>query len=196
MIVVRDYDPAWPERFEELKRDYGAAMAAAGVPIVAIEHVGSTAVPGLAAKPRIDCDIVVPADAVGAASDVLVALGFEPEGELGVPQRWAFAEPPSFAGTNTYVVVDGCLSLRNHLCVRDTLRADPELRREYAIVKQAAAANAADLEDYGRHKDTVIQKILAAGGMSEADRASIGRNPIPSLRSTPRLPRPPETGKT
>ena len=51
VIVVAAYDPAWPRRFEQLRREYAAAMAAAGVPLVAIEHVGSTSVPGLAERP-------------------------------------------------------------------------------------------------------------------------------------------------
>ena len=59
VIIVAEYDPRWPGRFEGLRREYGAAMAAAGVAVVAIEHVGSTSVPGLAGKPVIDCDIVV-----------------------------------------------------------------------------------------------------------------------------------------
>ena len=58
MIEVSEYDPAWPERFERLRAEYARALAA-GVPAAAIEHVGSTSVPGLAAKPIIDVDIVV-----------------------------------------------------------------------------------------------------------------------------------------
>ena len=54
-----EYDPAWPRRFEQLRREYAAVMTAAGVPVVTIEHVGSTSVPDLAAKLVIDCDIVV-----------------------------------------------------------------------------------------------------------------------------------------
>ena len=59
-------------------------MAAAGVPVVAIEHVGSTSLPGLAAKPVIDCDIVVAGQDVAAASWALTGLGFQPLGELGI----------------------------------------------------------------------------------------------------------------
>ena len=51
MITVVDYDPAWPQRFEELRKEYASALAAVGVRVVAIEHVGSTSVPGLAASP-------------------------------------------------------------------------------------------------------------------------------------------------
>jgi GrpB-like predicted nucleotidyltransferase (UPF0157 family) len=150
MIAVVDYDPAWPERFEILRAEYAGAMAASGVRVVSIEHVGSTSVPGLAAKPIIDCDIVVREADVAAASDVLISLGFTPLGELGIPLRWAFKEPARLSGTNTYVIVEGCLSLRNHLAVRDVLRARAALRDEYAAVKGAAAAEAINTTDMVR----------------------------------------------
>ena len=186
MIRVVDYDPDWPRRFDSLRREYAAAMAAAGVPVVAIEHVGSTSVPGLPAKPVIDCDIIVAAANVDAASAVLVGLGFRPLGELGIPQRWAFKEPDRLAGTNTYVIADGSLSLRNHLCVRDTLRSRAALRDEYAAVKKRVAVSAATIDDYGRGKNAVVQRILAAGGMSQADRAAIDSNQVPSHDELPR----------
>ncbi len=153
-------------------------MAAAGVPVVAIEHVGSTSVPGLAAKPIIDCDIIVAEQDVAAGSQVLAGLGFEPEGDLGVPLRWAFKEPARLAGTHTYIVVTGSLSLRNHLAVRDTLRADPDLRRQYAEVKKRAGATAATIDEYIRAKNAVVQKILAAAGLTDAERAAIDGNRV------------------
>ena len=161
-------------------------MTAASVPVVAIEHVGSTSVPGLAAKPVIDCDIVVAAQDIPAASAVLVDLGFRRLGELGIPQRWAFREPERLAGTNTYVVVDGCLSLRNHLAVRDTLRSDPVLRDQYAAVKRRAGALAADIDEYGRAKNAIVQEILAAAGVTEVERASIDAHQVPSPNEVPR----------
>lgn len=186
MIVVTEYDPVWPQQFEQLRREYAAAMAAAGVPVVAIEHVGSTSVPGLAAKPVIDCDIVVARPDVAAASEVLTGLGFKPEGELGIPLRWAFKEPGRLAGTNTYVVVAGSLALRNHLAVRDTLRADAALQEEYARVKRRAGATAANIDDYGRAKNATVQKVLAAAGLTEAERISINANQVPSHDEVPR----------
>ena len=176
VITVVDYDPAWPERFESLRDEYAAAMAAAAVRVVAIEHVGSTSVPGLAAKPIIDVDIVVQAEDVAAASDVLISLGFTPQGDLGVPQRWAFRAPARLPRTNTYVVVDGCLSLRNHLAVRDVLRADQALRDEYAAVKQQAGARLDDIDEYVLAKNDIVLKILAAGGLNDAERATIAGN--------------------
>lgn len=65
-----------------------------------------------------------------AASRVLAGLGFTPLGELGIPFRWAFKEPERLAPTNTYVVIQDSLSLRNHLAVRGILRADPALREQ------------------------------------------------------------------
>jgi len=186
VITVVEYDPAWPQRFEVLRREYAAAMAAARVPFVAIEHVGSTSVPGLAAKPVIDCDIVVREADVAAAGNVLMSLGFTPLGELGIPQRWAFREPPRLAGTNTYVIVDGCLSLRNHRAVRDVLRADAALRDEYAEVKRRAGVRAANIDEYGQAKSDMVQKILAAAGLTDAERASIAGNQVPSHDELPR----------
>lgn len=179
MIEVRDYDPAWPDQFEKLRAEYAAAFEAAAVPFVSIEHVGSTSVPGLAAKPVIDIDIVVSAADVDVATPVLVSLGFEARGELGIPQRWAFWEPERLAGTNTYVVVSGSLALRNHLAVRDTLRADPDLRREYGHVKKTVGATAADIYEYGAGKNATVQRILAAAGLNDEERASINANQVP-----------------
>jgi GrpB-like predicted nucleotidyltransferase (UPF0157 family) len=186
VIVVAEYDPAWPLRFERLRQEYAEAMAAAGVPVIAIEHVGSTSVPGLAAKPIIDCDIVVAEQDVAAASAVLTELGFKPLGELGIPLRWAFKEPERLAGTNTYVIVAGSLSLRNHLAVRDLLRADPYLRQQYAAVKKHAGVTAANIDEYGRAKNDMVQQILAAAGLTDAERASINGNQVPSHDEFPR----------
>lgn len=186
MITVSEYDPAWPRRFDLLRREYAQAMAAAGVPVVAIEHVGSTSVPGLAAKPIIDCDIVVARQDVPLASETLASLGFRPLGELGIPLRWAFKEPARLAGTNTYVVVDGSLALRNHLAVRTILRRDPDLRDAYAAVKRHVAASAAKIDEYGRGKTAFIQRMLALAGLSEAERAAIAANQVPSHDDLPR----------
>ncbi|MEU6713906.1 GrpB family protein [Nonomuraea sp. NPDC046802] len=186
MITVVDYDLTWPERFETLRREYAKALEAAGVPVISIEHVGSTSVPGLAAKPIIDCDIVVAEQDVEAATDVLIGLGFSPLGELGIPQRWAFREPARLAGTNTYVIVDGSLSLRNHLAVRDILRTNSSLRDQYATVKKRVAGKAANIDEYGRGKNAMVQAILAEAGLTDAERASIDSNQVPSHNEIPR----------
>jgi GrpB-like predicted nucleotidyltransferase (UPF0157 family) len=186
VISVVDYDSSWPERFKALRQEYSEAMIAACVPIVGIEHVGSTSVPGLAAKPIIDCDIVVDGADVVDASAVLVSLGFRPLGELGIPERWAFKEPDRHADTNTYIVVAGCISLRNHLALRETLRADDALRDEYGAVKRQVGSVAANIDAYGQAKAPIIQRILAAAGLAQSELASIAGNNVPSHDDLPR----------
>jgi GrpB-like predicted nucleotidyltransferase (UPF0157 family) len=186
VILVVDYDPTWPLRFERLEAELAEALTTRGVPVVSIEHVGSTSVPGLAAKPVIDCDVVVQAKDVPRASEALIDLGFSPLGELGIPQRWAFKEPSRLANSNVYVIVQGSLSLRNHLAVRDVLRIDSGLRAEYAEVKKRVASTAADIDEYGVGKNDVIQAILAAAGLTEDERWSIDANRVPSHAEFPR----------
>ena len=155
------------------------------MPVVAIEHVGRTAVPGLAAKPIIDCDIVVTADRVASAAEVLAALGFQPEGELGIPQRWAFKEPSRLRGTHTYVVVEGSLALRNHRGLHDTLLADVGLRDRYNAEKKRIAASAGSIAEYSEGKSAVIEQILAAAGLDADERRVIDVAHSPALRVTP-----------
>ncbi len=178
MIVAAEYDPAWPRRFEQLRDEYATAMATAGVPVVAIEHVGSTAVPGLVAKPVIDCDIVVAEPDVPAVSEVLTTIGFAPEGELGILHRWAFREPARLARTNTYVVVAGSPSLRNHLAVRDILRADSGLRDQYAAAQRRLAATPMSIDEYILGKNAMVQKLLEAAGLTEAERAAVDASQV------------------
>jgi GrpB-like predicted nucleotidyltransferase (UPF0157 family) len=178
VIQVVEYDPIWPTRFGELRAEYARSLASARVPVIAIEHVGSTSVPGLAAKPVIDIDIVVAPDDVAGASRALIGLGFQPLGEQGIPHRWAFREPERLARTNTYVVVDGCLAIRNHLAVREILRFDHVLRNQYADVKRRVAAVAHDGDEYVRGKNDVVQLILLAAGFTDTDRLAIAeQNP-------------------
>src|SRR5262245_8084049 len=104
-VVVVDYDRAWPEMF--------AALRAWLWPVVgdlasSIEHIGSTSVPGLAAKPIIDFDIVVPsAERVPAVIERLAGLGYRHRGDLGVPGREAFYRPRSTLAHQLYVCVAG-----------------------------------------------------------------------------------------
>lgn len=172
MVEVVEYRAEWPRRFEVLRSAYGAALLAAGVPH-RIEHVGSTAVPGLAAKPVIDVDVVVAEYDVAPAVAALATIGFVPRGDLGIPGRQAFTTPERFAPSNTYVVAEGSLALRNHLGVRDALRADAALRDEYAAVKRHAAAEALDIDDSLVRKSAVLDRVLRAAGLTEAERASI-----------------------
>ena len=163
-IQVVPYDPRWPATFEAVCVDLERALA--GIPVVAIEHVGSTSVPGLAAKPVLDIDIVVGRADVARAVAALTAIGYTPLGEMGVPDREAFHAPPDGIARNVYVTVDGCLSLRNHLALRTVLRDDATLHDEYGALKLALAEeDLASIDEYVVRKSAVVQRILAVGGI-------------------------------
>jgi GrpB-like predicted nucleotidyltransferase (UPF0157 family) len=171
VITVVDYDPAWPRAFDELRRRYEVALG--GVVIVAIEHVGSTSVPGLAAKPVIDVDIVVAREHVTDAIAAMELAGFRSLGERGIPDRWALDAPSELPRTNTYVVVDGSLAMRNHLGVRAVLRSDSALRDEYASLKRSIAAQVDDIDTYIEAKSALLSTVLDRAGLTPEERRLI-----------------------
>lgn len=168
------YSPAWPSLFQQVAHDLAAALAA--VPSATIEHVGSTSVPGLAAKPVLDIDVIVPVEDVPAAVAALVAVGYAHRGDLGVTDREAFRAPDEDPRRNVYVCRAGSLNVRNHLAVRDVLRVRPELREEYAAVKTALAADPAmDIDTYVARKSAVLQKVLAESDLTDDELRRIHR---------------------
>jgi GrpB-like predicted nucleotidyltransferase (UPF0157 family) len=171
VITVVPYDSTWPTTFAVIRERL--ALALDGVPATAIEHVGSTAVPGLWAKPVIDVDIVVAPAHVAAASDALQAVGFSPHGNLGIEHRWAFGAPPDWPPLHAYVVLDGSLALRNHLAVRDALRAHPDLRAAYSTFKQRLATEADDMATYVEAKSPLLRQILRRAGFTDEELAQI-----------------------
>ena len=90
------------------------------------------------------------------------------------------------AGTNTYVIVSGCLSLRNHLALREALREKAELRNRYGEMKKQIRLTAPDIDAHGQAKAPIIQKALAAAGLTEYELASIAGNQVPTHQELPR----------
>jgi GrpB-like predicted nucleotidyltransferase (UPF0157 family) len=171
MITVVDYDPMWPRVFEELRHRYEVALR--DVAVIAIEHVGSTSVPGLAAKPVIDVDIIVALEHLDDAIVAMELAGFRSLGEQGIPDRWAFDAPRELPRTNTYVVVDGSLAMRNHLGVRAVLRSDSALRDEYASLKRSIAARVDDIDTYVEAKSAFLSTVLERAGLTSDERRMI-----------------------
>ena len=166
-ILVEPYDELWPAHFGALKQNYEAALV--GVPIISIEHVGSTSVPGLWAKPIIDIDIVVKGEHSRDAISALAGYGYTSRGDLGIEGRWAFEVANALHKTNTYGVRADSLALKNHLAVRDVLRRNPELRDEYGAVKRDLAIKTSDIDSYISGKTEVLQRILKLGGLSDEE---------------------------
>ncbi|MBC2934586.1 GrpB family protein [Nocardioides sp. zg-1228] len=161
-IEVVDPSPRWAEQFEEVATGLRAALAE--VPTARVEHVGSTSVPGLAAKPVLDIDVIVAAEHVAAAVAALESVGHVHRGDLGVTGREAF-HAPGPPRRNVYVCTAGTLHVRNHLAVRDVLRTRDDLRDAYAAVKRALAAEPGmDIDSYLAGKSAVLQQVLEASG--------------------------------
>jgi GrpB-like predicted nucleotidyltransferase (UPF0157 family) len=158
-IVIVDYDPTWPVVFERLK---ARAQSVLGDLAVEIEHVGSTSIPGAAAKPIIDMDVVVasPAD-ISMAVERLAMLGYVHQGDLGVAGREAFRSPPGFPPHHLYVCLLDGREYRRHLAFRDHLRAHPEKVRAYVAMKREAAAHfRCNRDGYTRAKTTFVEEML------------------------------------
>ena len=161
-IEVVDWSPEWADQFDEVAAVLRDALS--GLASAEVEHVGSTSVPGLAAKPILDVDVVVdPAD-VPAAVRALESVGYVHRGDLGVTGREAF-HAPGPPRRNVYVCAAGTTNLRNHLAVRDVLRRRDDLRDAYADVKRALADDPAmDIDAYLAGKSAVLQRVLEASG--------------------------------
>ena len=174
MIEVVDYDAAWPQRFEGLRAKIWPAVSDIAI---AIEHVGSTSVPALAAKPIIDIDVVVPTSpsSMPATIEALSNIGYVHQGDLGVAGREAFRNvSPDLAPHHLYVCVEGCTALRNHLIVRDFLRADPSSAREYGnLKKRLAQLFPNDIDSYIAGKTDLLCRILTHSGLRTEEIAAI-----------------------
>lgn len=161
-IIIVDYDPAWPKLFKELRTPVARVF---GDLALTIEHVGSTSVPGLAAKPIIDMDIVVEsASYISKATERLATLGYLHQGNLGILGREAFLCPPSTPCHHLYVCPKDSVALRRHLSFRNYLIKHPDQAQRYGLLKrQLAVKFSNDREAYTNAKDEYIQAITDLG---------------------------------
>jgi rfaE bifunctional protein nucleotidyltransferase chain/domain len=161
-VRLVQYDPRWPEMFEEDRR---RIMEAIGGYVAAVEHVGSTAVPNLAAKPVIDLMVGLRRlEDAAACVGPLGELGYDyvPEHEAIMPERRYFRRGPSGASTHHLHMVElGGEFWVEHLLFRDYLRAHPDAAREYEELKRVlAAAHGSDRGAYTEAKTDFIRSAL------------------------------------
>jgi GrpB-like predicted nucleotidyltransferase (UPF0157 family) len=160
--VVVPYNPQWPALFEAVRARVDEALAP--VPHRTV-HVGSTAVPGLDAKPIIDLDAVLPSPQwVNTAVAALGRAGWRHEGDLGIAGREAFASLPGLPYHHLYLVVAGSAAYADHIDMRDFLRSHPGHAARYAQRKHALAGLLqTDRDAYSAGKaDLVAQFLLQA----------------------------------
>lgn len=173
-VQVVDYDPQWPGTFEQLRSYLWPAVSDVAL---GIEHVGSTAVEGLRAKPVIDaCIVVASSEDVHACIERLATIGYAHSGNLGVPDREAFRSPDLLPRHHLYVSPRESLSLKNHIRFRDYLRFNPEAVRQYGELKSALAHRfPVDIDHYIAGKTEFILRILEQTGMTDAELAEARR---------------------
>jgi GrpB-like predicted nucleotidyltransferase (UPF0157 family) len=159
-VIIVPYNPDWPGEFAALARVLAAQL---GSLAQHIEHIGSTAVPGLAAKPIIDIDVVIENDALlPAVITSLAGLGYTHAGDQGIPGRQAFkrqgehvplisGETHTWMDHHLYVCAQNSAEFARHIAFRDRLRRDPQLAERYAALKRVLA------EQYKNDRDAYTE---------------------------------------
>ncbi|KAK8847725.1 hypothetical protein IAR55_005584 [Kwoniella newhampshirensis] len=172
-VKVTEYDPSWSVTFQQLKAELASILEK--VPLIEIKHVGSTAIPGLAAKPMIDIDIIIEPRYIFKALGVLSYAGYTYNPEPWYPDRASFrwkghqhdqgASKPTEDGQPrrmVYLLTPDSNVLHNHLKLQRVLLQDSELREAYGSVKlELSKSSHADISAYGRAKSGVIERIYA-----------------------------------
>ena len=165
-VTLLPYDVAWAYDFEKIKNEIEDAL---GDLIIRTEHVGSTSVVGMWAKPCIDIDVVIKDYSV--FDDVVLRLekiGYIHEGNLGIKDREAFkySDKPHLKTHHLYVCPENSKELHRHITFRDYLRNNPDAAKKYSEIKQAAAKlYPDDIDKYIQYKSPCIEEIYAQCGL-------------------------------
>ena len=165
-VIVVPYNEAWKTEFKTIKREIEASI---GDMIIGIEHVGSTSVEGLSAKPCIDIDVIIKDYSIFAAVvSKLETIGYIHEGNLGIKDREAFSysDKPHLYHHHLYVCPQNSRELYRHITFRDFLRTNPKEVKKYGEVKEKAAQLFPDdIEKYMEYKSTCIGELYKMCGL-------------------------------
>lgn len=171
-VYLVDYDPVWHERFV-LQRDALAQLLRPWL-VAPPEHVGSTAVPGLRAKPVVD--IAAPVVSLASAEAAIPALQadgwlFWPEDPNRSYRLWFLRPTPAARTHHLYLMQYDSAELQRLLLFRDALRDDAALRHAYASLKDRLAdQHRTDRDAYTDAKSAFVQWVLEAAGAGRSDR--------------------------
>ena len=165
-VVVMPYEEAWKNAFEEIKNEIEAEI---GDLILGIEHVGSTSVKGLSAKPCIDIDVIIKDYSVfDEIVRRLAMIGYIHEGNLGIKDREAFkyTDKPHLMMHHLYVCPQYSEELYRHITFRDFLRNNTEAVKKYSLVKEKAAELFPnDIDKYIEYKTPCIEELYSMCGL-------------------------------
>ena len=161
IVRVLSYDPEWKNEFSRLK---AMIVDCVGDLIICVDHVGSTAIEGLASKPIIDIDVVIDSyEIFPAVRDRLLKIGFEHEGNLGVEGREAFKRTfiDDFMPYHMYVCPKDGKGHLEHIAFLDYLREHPDALKAYGELKMKLAEQfRTDINSYVKGKYNFVQNIL------------------------------------
>lgn len=163
-VVVEDYNPEWKNEFECIKNELLTVLSGK---INSIEHVGSTSVEGLAAKPIIDIDVVIDKN-FEEVKKALESIGYIYEGDLGISGREAFGYKNKLhlMAHHLYVCNKDNKELHRHITFRNYLRQNKEDRCRYSSIKKEMALKCPeDIESYIEGKQPVILDIYKKCGL-------------------------------
>ena len=174
-MILHPHSPIWVREFHRLKENYDLVL---GSLITRIEHVGSTAIRGISAKPILDVDLVISTKAdFPPVKEELEKIGYQHVGDLGILDREAFKRKdkrvPLSNKTNEwmehhlYVCVDGTRELKRHTSFRDYLNGNEDARIEYETIKKDIERQSGgdrevyvEIKENGRRCTEFIERIL------------------------------------
>lgn len=165
-VIVLPYDSAWKHAFQKIRTELEEAI---GDLIVGIEHVGSTSVEGLSAKPCIDIDVVIKDYSVfDTVVSRLATIGYIHEGNLGIKDREAFkySNKSHLMNHHLYVCPLNSEELHRHIVFRDFLRSNTEAVEKYSEVKEKAAELFPnDIDKYIEYESPCIEELYMMCGL-------------------------------
>lgn len=161
IVKIVNYNPNWVQEFKQIK---SYLMEFIRGKVVRVEHVGSTSVPGLPAKPIIDLDVIIESrEELPEIITWLKQAGYEHEGDLGIKGREVFREARNsqFLRHHLYVCTEENRAYKEHVSFRDHLRGDEQAKNEYAQLKRDLARKYRyDVDSYCEAKTEFIHSIL------------------------------------
>ncbi len=158
-VKVVPHNPNWPNLF---RAEADRIAAVLGQEVIAIHHIGSTAIPGIKAKPVLDFLIEVrDIDQIDDFNAEMIKLGYQPRGEYGIPGRRYFSKKTSSTSTHhLHTFQSGNPEVERHLNFRDYMRAHPEDAQTYSRLKEELARKfPEDIEGYIEGKGGFIKEI-------------------------------------
>ena len=164
-IIISPYDKSWVRAFEKIKKELDCVLQGL---VISIEHVGSTSVPGLFAKPIIDIDIVIEIQDFDRVKTSLAGIDYFHIGDIGILGREAFKHENNqhLMEHHLYVCDKNSDELKRHIALRDFLRGNAKYRDMYSNIKNEMAEKFPhDIDSYILGKQPIILEIYEKCGL-------------------------------